>query len=173
MIIILLGYMGSGKSLVGKTLASKLSFPFIDLDSYIEHIEQKTISDIFSSKGEIYFRKVEKKYLTNIIETKNNYVLATGGGTPCYANNMKLLLNNDSIITIYLKTDLEILVDRLFIEKENRPLISHIGSKSVLSDFIRKHLFERMHFYNQATIIVNTKRNKPEEIVEEIVSKLF
>ena len=81
--IVLIGYMGSGKSAVGKQLASKLQILFKDLDNEIEILEGNSISQIFSDKGEIYFRKKEREILTDILTTEKNLVLATGGGTPC------------------------------------------------------------------------------------------
>ena len=92
--IVLLGYMASGKSNIGKKLSKKLSMSFIDLDDYIIEKEKMTISDIFKAKGEIYFRLIENKYLKEILLEKKDFILSLGGGTPCYANNMEEINKN-------------------------------------------------------------------------------
>ncbi len=172
MIIVLIGYMGSGKSLVGKLLASKINFPFKDLDQEVETVEEKNISQIFSEKGEIYFRKKERTILKSILDTEKNLVLATGGGTPCYSDVMNLLLSSKKIMTIYLISSFETLTERIYNEKNNRPLISHITTKNELKDFIAKHLFERSQYYNQASKTVNTDGLTVEEVVSKIIQKL-
>ena len=85
MIIVLIGYMASGKSTIGRILADKLNYSFIDLDDYIEEKEQTSVSEIFKSKGEIYFRKLETTSLQALLNNKDNLVLSLGGGTPCYS----------------------------------------------------------------------------------------
>ena len=87
--IVLLGYMASGKSTIGKQLSKKLSVQFLDLDDYISEKEQMSISEIFDKKGEVYFRLIEHKYLKAVLEKEEDFILSLGGGTPCYANNMK------------------------------------------------------------------------------------
>ncbi|GAA0727149.1 shikimate kinase [Aquimarina litoralis] len=171
--IVLLGYMGCGKSSIAKALAGKLKMNSIDLDDYIEDQENKTITQIFADQGEIYFRKRENKYLKQLLETHTNHIISLGGGTPCFAGNMDLLKDNNHNKSVYLKTSLEELVDRLFLEKEKRPLIAHITLKEDLKDFIRKHLFERSFYYNQAAYIVSTDEKTVEEIALEIESTLF
>lgn len=167
--IVLIGYMGSGKSAVGQRLASKFKFPFIDLDREIEIMEERTISEIFSEKGEIYFRKAELKMLKEILGKENNLILATGGGTPCYSNVMELINSNKDCITVYLNTSLNTLADRLFIEKSKRPLISHLSTQEELNDFVAKHLFERSFYYNQSLKKVITDGLTLEEVVESII----
>ncbi|MGY3794089.1 shikimate kinase [Aquimarina sp. 433] len=171
--IVLLGYMGCGKSSIAKALADQLKMNSIDLDDYIEDQENKTITQIFADHGEIYFRKREHQYLKKLLETHTNHIISLGGGTPCFAGNMELLKGNDQNKSVYLKTSLEELVDRLFIEKEKRPLIAHIATKEDLKDFIRKHLFERSFYYNQAAHIVSTDAKTVDQIAEEIESTLF
>ena len=99
--IILLGYMGSGKTTIGFQLAKKLYLDFTDLDEYIEKKEGKTISDIFADKGEIYFRKIEHTYLKQFISENNSYVLSLGGGTPCYSGNIDMVIPKNTVCTIY------------------------------------------------------------------------
>lgn len=171
--IILIGYMGSGKSSVGKKLAEVLDIPFKDLDTEIENQEANSISTIFSEKGEIYFRIIENKMLKNLLSQRESYVLATGGGTPCYANNMASMVERDDVKTVYLKTPLEILTTRLFQEKANRPLLAHLQTEEELNDFLRKHLFERVYYYNQSKFVIDNTSENIDETIEKIVSKLF
>lgn len=171
--IILIGYMGSGKSTVGNQLSKILNYNFKDLDTEIEQKEEKTISNIFSEKGEIYFRKKEGDILKEVVNTNHELVLATGGGTPCYGDAMRFLSESEQVVTVYLKASLPVLTDRLFLEKEQRPLISHLPNKEELTDFIRKHLFERSHVYSQADVTVTVDNKETSEIVEEIIAKLF
>lgn len=167
--IVLCGYMGSGKSLVSKKLAEELSCDFFDLDQEIEKNQKLKISDIFSTKGEIYFRKTEMQVLKSSLNTKENTVLALGGGTPCYGNNLALIKENPNTILIYLKVNLETLTKRLFAEKEKRPLLNNIDNEEQLNDFIRKHLFERQYYYMQSDFKIEASSLTPEEIVEEII----
>lgn len=165
--------MGSGKSTVGKHLAASLNIPFDDLDVCIENEENTTVSQIFNTKGELYFRKKEYQVLQTQIEAPSSMVLALGGGTPCYGNVMQLLNQNAKVVSVYLDVSIETLTARLFLEKEARPLIAHISEKAMLNDFIRKHLFERRFYYNQATLKISTDEKSLQEIVEEIVAQLF
>jgi shikimate kinase len=171
--IILIGYMASGKSSVGKILANKLNYEFIDLDDYIEKDEKITVAHIFKSKGELYFRKLETKYLKIILDSKNGVVLSLGGGTPCYGNNMDLVLNDSNSKSVYLKTGIPTLVGRLKNEKSKRPLIAHLESDELLTEFIGKHLFERNQFYGLAETKISTDGKNETEIVEELLLTLF
>ena len=171
--IILIGYMGSGKTTVGKALSDKLNYNFKDLDTEIEKKVEKKIAAIFSDKGEIYFRKNENKVLWSILSKENEVVLSTGGGTPCYGSIMDDLLKDGNVVSVYLKASLDVLTERLSSEKEKRPLLSHLKSKELLKDFIRKHLFERSFVYNKAAITVSVDNKEVSEIVEELVAKLF
>jgi shikimate kinase len=172
MIVTLLGYMGSGKSTIGMQLATVLAYDFIDLDQFIAEKEGMRIQEIFKTKGEIYFRKLENACLSEIYALKNNIVLALGGGTPCFYGNMELM-NSKNSKSIYLKSTPKSLVDRLFLEKESRPLISHLNTKDSLLEFIAIHLFERQHFYNKANLMIPTDHKTPTEIVANIVSELY
>ncbi|MCH9661161.1 MAG: shikimate kinase [Bacteroidetes bacterium] len=171
--IVLLGYMGSGKSTVGKRLSEVLGYQFLDLDEVIEKQEGMSISKLFSEKGEIYFRKKEVSTLTHLLSEDANMVLALGGGTPCYGTVLEDLQKNQDTQTVYLKNSLETLTHRLFAEKERRPLIAHLETEDLLNDFIRKHLFERAFYYNQAQVILNGDAKNPQAIVEELVAQLF
>src|SRR5690606_38305852 len=155
--LFLTGYMGSGKSYIEKILARKLSIPFIDLDDQIVKMLGKKISDIFREKGEIFFRKLETEVLQDILENKNSMVVALGGGIPCYGNNLDLIKNDNQARIIYLKASVNLLTERLYAEKDSRPVICHLDQKGDLEDFIRKHLFERSYYYLQANQIINVE----------------
>jgi len=165
--------MGSGKSVIGKKLSEVLNYNYLDLDEYIQLKENKTITDVFEVKGEIYFRKIESKYLKEIIEDTYNTVISLGGGTPCYGENMSIIKTADNASSIYLKTSISVLSERLFSEKDHRPLISHIQNKDELIEFIGKHMFERSPYYNQSDIVLDTDQKSIDKVVESIVLKLF
>ena len=165
--------MGSGKSTIGKELATLLKYNFLDLDDYISEKENATISDIFKDKGEIYFRKKETEYLKEIIDSYNDIVLALGGGTPCYGNNLKILNDDKKVVTIYLKLSIPLLATRLYAERDNRPLISHLSSEEELLEFIGKHIFERTQYYNQAQHIITTDHQTKKDILEAILLELI
>lgn len=171
--VILIGYMASGKSSVGRILAKKMDYEFIDLDDYIEKREKTSVGDIFKSKGEIHFRKLETEYLKSILENSDKVVLSLGGGTPCYSNSMDFILNDSNSKSVYLKTGIPALVSRLKHEKSKRPLIAHIETDDLLTEFIGKHLFERSQYYNQAEIKITTDNKTESAIVEELLLNLF
>ncbi|KQM35925.1 shikimate kinase [Chryseobacterium sp. Leaf201] len=170
MIISLVGYMGSGKTHISKILSEKLNFKFIDLDKEIFQRNKLTIAEIFEKKGELYFRKMEREVLEEILAKEKNAVLSLGGGTPVYYNNMEIINNNSK--SIFLKASVGTLSERLFKQKEKRPLIAHISDEN-LPEFIAKHLFERNQFYGKAQFSVSTDHRQPEGIVDEIIEKLY
>ncbi|WP_047547045.1 shikimate kinase [Psychroserpens sp. Hel_I_66] len=172
MILFLVGYMGSGKSLIGKSLANILDFDFIDLDHYIETKENASIKSIFESKGEIYFRKIESQSLLDMLSLKNT-VVSLGGGTPCYGNNLEIMTSSKNIKTIYLKATITTLSKRLFLEKSKRPLISHIDDIEELYEFIGKHLFERAPYYEKSNYKISTDDKSVNQIIEKILLGLF
>tara|TARA_R110000868_G_scaffold1389_3_gene10683 strand:- start:3098 stop:3619 length:522 start_codon:yes stop_codon:yes gene_type:complete len=173
MIVILIGYMASGKSTLGKYLAKKLHYNFIDLDLYIEAKEEMPIKNIFEKKGEIYFRKIESLSLIEILKNKNNIVLSLGGGTPCYSDNMDVILKSKHVKSVYLKASIPSLVNRLKNETSKRPLISHLETEEQIIEFIGKHLFERTPFYNQAHLTIYTDDKPKKDIIEELLSVLI
>lgn len=168
--IVLVGYMGSGKSTVGGILSKKTGIPFFDLDEIIEENAQKTISELFLEIGEIKFRKLEHETLNHFLVTQVNFILSLGGGTPCYANN-HLQLQKEGITSVYLKASLNELIKRLAPEKQHRPLIASKDGED-FQEFIAKHLFERSYFYNQAKYVVSVDAKMPDAIADEIISVL-
>lgn len=170
MIISLVGYMGSGKSHISKILSEKLNFKLIDLDKEISRRNKLTIPEIFEKKGEIYFRKLERETLEEILASQENVILSLGGGTPVYYNNMEIINHNSK--SVFLRASVGTLSERLLKQKEKRPLISNISDED-LPEFIAKHLFERNEFYNKAQASVITDNKAPEDIVGEIIEKLY
>ena len=148
--VFLIGFMGSGKSYWGNIWSQQAGIPFYDLDTVIETQQQKTIAQIFEEKGEAYFRKIETSALENF--TGNNHtIVACGGGTPCFNNNMKWMNSNG--ITIYLKASPDEIMMRVKNEQAQRPLIKNLQWEELLP-FIEKKLEEREPFYRQAKYIL-------------------
>ncbi|MQP52487.1 MULTISPECIES: shikimate kinase [unclassified Flavobacterium] len=168
--IVLLGYMGCGKSVVGEFLAKKIQIPFYDLDNEIEKITQNSVSELFQNKGEIFFRKKENEVLKTYLDKNEDFVLSLGGGTPCYYNNHELLQRED-IFSVYLKATTATLVSRLINEKSKRPLLNNQDEAS-LNDFINKHLFDRNYYYHQATKTIMVDDKSVDDIVKELLTML-
>jgi shikimate kinase len=164
MLIFLIGFMGSGKSFVGKRLAERMNYQFIDMDAYI--LEKENMTDIpvlFQTHGEAYFRAKEKEYLKDFF-TLQNTIIATGGGTPCHFDNMEQICQYG--LSIYLYVHPDFLVRRLENESEKRPLLE--GEKGEpLRQFLIEKTAERSVFYDRAEVIFEVKENG-ESIVNEI-----
>ena len=158
----LVGFMGSGKSKIGKEISKRNSISFFDLDVIIEEEENKSILKIFEEHGESYFRKLEKKALHKIIR-KDNILVATGGGTPCYYNSMDTM--NTVGKTIYLSCSEAILYRRIIQKTKKRPLINNLSRKK-LKVFIKETLQRRRYFYEKANYIVNSNKENIEEIIK-------
>ena len=147
--VFLVGYMGVGKTTIGKLLSAELGVEFIDLDKYIENRYRKSISELFELKGEDGFRKIEREMLREIA-TFQNVLISTGGGTPCFFDNMELM--NKQGITVYIKASEDELSARLLASKNSRPLIRN-KSPEELKRFITQHLAERNVYYSKAKIV--------------------
>jgi len=154
--IFLIGFMGSGKTHWGKQLASQMRIPFYDLDEVISAKEEKTVTQIFAECGEEAFRKKEKQALEQLIDEQPSMVLSTGGGTPCFFNNIETMKKYG--VVVWLNTHIEILVQRLLQEKESRPLIRNIGDDQLKTFIIRK-LNERRMYYEQADVILDNENS--------------
>ncbi len=170
--IFLIGYMGSGKSRIGRELSEVISYNFYDLDNFISANEGLTINEIFKKKKELYFRKIEREYLIQLINKDEDKVISLGGGTPCYSDNMDLILNTINSDSIYLNRSIDFLIERLYNKISSRPLISHLKNKDELKEFISKHLFERNQFYLRAKKILKTDNSKVDQIISELINIL-
>ena len=166
--IFLLGYMGAGKTVIGRSLSKKLGFKFYDLDNYIEQIEGKKVSEIFNEKNEVYFRKIENTYLQELSSKKEKKIISTGGGTPCFKNNLKIIQTSSNSISVYLKANIETLVNRLNLSIDKRPIISHLRTENELKEFITKHLFERSFYYEKSDVKIKTDDIELKDIVKLI-----
>lgn len=169
--VFLVGYMGVGKTSLGKKIASKLKSPFIDLDHIIEEREGMPIPEIWKAKSEAYFREREAAVLSEFTADSNSFVMSTGGGTPCFGDNMQLML--DRGVVVWLQLDAAQLVSRLTQSGNSRPLIAG-KSHEELETFVKTSLKERTPFYSQAHIHFsahNANAERIEKLVEEIYSR--
>ena len=161
--IFLIGFMGSGKTHWGIKIAEKLKIPFYDLDAVIVNSEGMSISEIFSNKGEEYFRYMEKQTLENLVTKEENFVLSAGGGTPCFFNNIDFMKRNGKVL--WLNTSLEALNQRLLKEKMSRPLLKGVTEAGLRSYIIRK-LSERKMYYEQADLMVHEETTELEPLLD-------
>lgn len=166
--IFLVGYMGSGKSTVGKMLSARLGFRLVDLDVFIENRFHKTIAQLFDEKGETGFRNIEHALLQEVCSFEDT-VVATGGGTACFHDNIALM--NESGLTVYLRVPVAILVERLKHGRSQRPLVSQKPDEE-LHSFIEEMLRIRDPFYSQAQLIVDSKTLLDFSFVDDIVARV-
>jgi shikimate kinase len=158
--IFLIGFMGSGKTSLGKQVAQHIKYHHYDLDKIIETKYNTTISEIFSEHGESYFRKIEHETLLDILKIDYSYILSTGGGTPCFYNNIELMLKSG--LVVYLKVSNEILYNRLINSNKERPLIKNQDN---FSQWLNTKINEREQFYNKANVIINADNINAEMFV--------
>lgn len=163
--IFLIGMPGSGKSTFGKLLAEKLFLPFVDLDKEIEKSEEKTIEEIFAEKGEPYFRQVEADQLRLVCSQQHSFLLATGGGAPCFHDSLAYM--KEAGKTIFLDVDVETLFDRIQ-NSTNRPLLQLQTDKELISR-LREMREERLPIYQQADFIFSEPTLSLEKVVDAIV----
>lgn len=149
--IILIGYMGAGKTTVGKALAKELGLFFYDLDWYIETRMRKTVKQIFDERGEEGFRQIEHNMLHEVAEFEN-VIVSCGGGTPCFFDNMDYL--NQQAETVYLKASPEVLYEHLRMGKGVRPLLLNKTPEETQA-FIREQLLQRESFYMKAHHVID------------------
>jgi len=164
--------MGSGKSAVGSQLNKEINVTYCDLDHYIEKKLQESVNSIFKTKGEIFFRKMERNYLEEVLNTNSSLILSIGGGTPCYYDTMQYLNAIQNSKTIYLNTSILELSKRLFESQSSRPLLKHLKSLEDFQDFVGKHMFERSFFYSQANISIKTDKRTISEVSKLIKAEL-
>jgi shikimate kinase len=152
--IFLVGYMGAGKSTIGRKVAEAMGKSFVDMDLSIETRYRKTIAELFAEKGEPAFRTIEREMLLELASLENT-VVATGGGTPCFFDNMQQM--NRLGMTIYLKVSPSELARRVISGKTIRPLLA--GKKAAdMEGFIADALLQREYWYNQAALIFSTEK---------------
>ena len=163
--IFLIGFMGSGKSHWGGLLSETLSLPFFDLDEQVTTHAGRSIVEMFTSKGEEYFRLQEKDVLHAITENHDSFVMACGGGSPCYFNNIEYM--NLSGTTIWINTPVDTIFQRLINEKEKRPLIKELSDEQ-LKRFINKKFADRKIYYEQADITIDEEPVQLEKLIEKI-----
>lgn len=161
--------MGAGKTTLGKILAREMNLEFIDLDWYIENRFHKKVSEIFKERGEEGFRILEKNMLHEVAEFEN-VVISSGGGTPCFFDNMRYM--NEQGLTIYLKADVETLKAHLTMGKQQRPLIAQKSGEE-LNTFIRNSLTEREPYYTQARLVFDVEKMDSNERIRGVVSRLM
>lgn len=157
--------MGAGKSYWGKQLAEHFSLPYFDLDEVIVEREDMPVADIFSEKGEEYFRNLESEVLRELTLSNDTFLIACGGGTPCFSDAMDFM--NENGITIWLNPSIPVIVERLQRKQYKRPLIQDLSQEDLLS-FTERKLAERQQFYEQSQIIISD-----DEISLETFDKLI
>ncbi len=167
--IYLIGYMGSGKSTVGRRLASRLGCPFIDLDACIEQREGKTVAEIFATHGEEYFREKERDCLREVSENTGNAVISVGGGTPCFFDNMDYM--NARGVTVYLKLSPAALLSRLRPGLAKRPLLAGKNEQELL-EYIGENLAKRECYYSRAQITADGVGTHLDDMVRRIAAVL-
>ncbi|GAB6011773.1 shikimate kinase [Viscerimonas tarda] len=166
--LFIIGYMGAGKTTLGRALAKIERLEFIDLDLFIESKYQKSIARLFEEYGETGFREIESAALKDVADFEN-IIVSTGGGTPCFFDNMALM--NAKGTTIYLKVSPERLAKRLNKHKDKRPLIKN-KSEIELLDFVSVTLSKRELFYNRASVIFETEEFESKEEIPQCIEKL-
>ena len=167
--IILIGYMGAGKTTVGKALSKELGIIFYDLDWYIESRMRKTVSQIFAERGEEGFRKIEYNLLHEVAEFED-VIISCGGGTPCFFDNMDYLNQQGQVV--YLKADPEVLYKHLMMAKVERPLIKGKSHDELLA-FIREQLEKREPFYSKARYTLDVSLMDNYEKIKTSVARII
>jgi shikimate kinase len=163
--VFLIGLPGSGKSTLGQQLSGLLQLPFVDLDEEIEKKAGKPVREIFASKGEDFFRETEARILRSEISELDSFVMATGGGAPCFHDGMDIM--NKTGITVFLDVPVEVILLRMNEEeKAVRPLLS--SAKHTTSERLTQLREQRLKFYNQAKIILTGQEITVEEILRRI-----
>lgn len=157
--------MGSGKSFLGEQAAQRISLPFWDLDQFIEEQTGQSVQDLFASRGEAAFRKEERAALHTLIEQQQTGLVATGGGTPCFFDNLDCMKKNG--VTIYLQTDPAILAKRLLPLRATRPLLQAYQTENELLSYLEAMIRERVAWYLQADVIFTVPED-PEEALDHL-----
>jgi shikimate kinase len=162
--IILVGFMGAGKTTLGRKLAETLNIPFFDSDQEIEKESQMKIKDLFEQHGELFFREKEKEFIQSLF-MKTNFVLATGGGLPCYNNQMNEL--NVLGTTVYLNNSVEIIIQRLLNDNQHRPLIKDLTEKE-LSEYISAKMKDREPTYLRSKLVLQESDQQVDALISQL-----
>lgn len=162
--------MGVGKTSLGKKLAKKMGYTFFDTDNIIKVNQNKSINELFESKGEVYFRELEREVLTQL-STANKAIVSVGGGLPCFFDNLNLM--KETGVVIYLKASHELLEKRLIKDKQKRPLLQAILTPEELTKYITTTLQQREAFYLQANKVVEIDAKSDNEIINELIFQLL
>ena len=163
--VFLIGFMGCGKSFWGQQLSEKLQLPFFDLDKKIEEHEGKNITEIFTTEGEEYFRIQEKEALHLLSESHESFIMACGGGTPCFYNNIDYIKKQGTVV--WINCSIDCLYSRLVKEKDKRPLIKELTDEALRS-FIVKKYSTRKNYYQQAQVVINSDELSLPELVNRV-----
>lgn len=166
--IFLTGYMGAGKTTLGKAFAREMNVSFIDLDWYIEERFHKTVGMLFAERGEAGFRELEKKMLHEVAEFED-VVISTGGGTPCFFDNMAFM--NEQGQTVFLNVHPDVLFRRLRVAKQQRPILQG-KDDGELKAFIVEALGKRLPFYRQARFVFNAEELEDRKQIAASVQRL-
>lgn len=166
--IFLTGYMGAGKTTLGRDLSDFLGLSFIDLDVFIEERFHKTIRQIFAERGEEAFRELERRMLHEVAEFED-IIVSTGGGTPCFFDNMSFM--NSCGQTVYLRVSIDELAARLEMARQTRPVLQNRTGEA-LKAFIRESLESRLPFYEQARFIFDAETMDTHDDVRKLSERL-
>ena len=166
--IFLIGYMGAGKTTLGKAFARAMGLTFVDLDWYIEERYHKTVRQIFEERGEDGFRELEKRMLHETGEFED-VVISVGGGTPCFFDNMDYM--NSAGETVFLDVDVKVLFRRLKVAKQQRPLLANKTDEELMT-FIVEALQKRLPFYSKAKYVFNGERLEDRRQIQQSVERL-
>ena len=170
-IVFLVGFMGVGKSFVGRNVSSSLKWNYLDLDAVIESHTGKRITEIFNDLGEDGFREIERDTLNTIIEEYDQVVVSTGGGAPCYFDNMDIM--NQFGFTIYISKTVESLANNLKKGMRKRPLLAGMQTQELLG-YIRNKLAERLKYYRMAQFVIHDYHNlELTELVRKTIENHF
>lgn len=166
--IFLIGYMGAGKTTLGKAFARAMGLTFVDLDWYMEERFHKTVRQLFAEKGEDGFRELEKRMLHEVAEFED-VVISVGGGTPCFFDNMETM--NAAGETVFLNVDVKVLFRRLKVAKQQRPLLADKTDEELMT-FIVEALQKRLPFYTQAKYVFNGEKLESHRQIQQSVERL-
>jgi len=168
--VVLVGLPGSGKSTFGRQLAQELKFPYLDLDLHIEERFQQKIPEIFSVHGEGKFREWESEVLSELLHRDSSFVLATGGGAPCFNDNMDLI--DELSISVFLDVPLDVIAQRLIVSKgQTRPMFQGLDFGEITLK-LKSLLSQREFFYNQAKIKLSGEDFSAELLMYELINQL-